>query len=314
MGIPRPVARLLFGEGRRRPFSGSVLQVGRCYVYLRWDELERWARRDGFALRSDRPRELSHDPHLASEGCISDRSFFHALGFDEVESLDLLGDERPTYLQDMNLPVPVALEGRFDVVFDTGTLVHVFDQKTAFQNLARMVKPEGRVIHGTSPSSNHIDMGFYMFSPTLLADFFTANRWRIESLKLCEFEPLWFRGRFVPPVWKVRPYEPGALDALRLGGLDGHAYSVWAVATKAPGAITDQSPIQGCHRAAHAAGRAGTNSLATDRAAHRVPPASSRGAPSAPSRLRHWALRTLKRGWRRLRPRARRLPPVEARL
>jgi SAM-dependent methyltransferase len=194
-------------------------------------------------LRTTVPRELSHDPHLASEGCISDRTFFLALGFDEVLSLDLLDDERPTYLQDMNQPVPPELEGKFDVVFDTGTLVHVFDQKTAFSNIARLVKPGGRAIHGTSPSSNHVDMGFYMFSPTLHADFYTANGWQIDSIALCEFESLWYRGLFVPPMWKTRPYTPGMLDEYRLGGLNGSAYSVWAVATKQAGAVADRSPM-----------------------------------------------------------------------
>lgn len=306
MGIPRPVARLLFEEGRRRPFTGTVLQVGRCAVFLRWDELVKWARRDGFALRRDVPLELSHDPQLARQGCVSDRTFFQALGFEKVESLDLLDDERPTYLQDMNRPVPPELEGRFDVVFDTGTMVHVFDQKTAFGNLARMVKPEGRVIHGTAPSSNHVDIGFYMFSPTLFNDFYSANGWRLDALKLCEFVPLWYRGRFDPPVWKVRRYEPGDLDAYRLGGLDWHPLSVWAVATKIAGARADRSPIQGCYRAAYeaiAAPRPALPSSMLEPRASAVPPQSL-----------EWLLRLLKRSRRRLRRPFRRLPPVIARL
>jgi SAM-dependent methyltransferase len=309
MGIPRPVARLLFEEGRRRPFGGSVLQVGRCYVYLRWDELEGWAARDGFALRKEVPRELSHDPHLASEGCISDRTFFLALGFDEVLSLDLLDDEKPTYLQDMNLPVPAELEGRFDVVFDTGTLVHVFDQKTAFCNIARLVKPGGRAIHGTSPSSNHVDMGFFMFSPTLHADFYAANRWQVDSLQLCEFEPLWLRGLFVPPVWKVRPYAPGDLDAHRLGGLNGSAFSVWAVATKVAGAAADRSPIQHCFRVP----QAGSPGPASGTARANPSPVWP-GAPSLGSRAGRAAYALFKRMARRLRPAGRGLRPVSGRL
>jgi len=313
MGIPRPVARLLFEEGRRRPFGGSVIQLGRCAVFLRWDELLKWARRDGFALREDVPIELSHLPQLARLGCLSDRTFFRALGFETVESLDLLGDERPTYIQDLNQPVPAELEGRFDVVFDTGTMVHVFDQKTAFRNLARMIKPGGRVIHGTAPSSNHVDIGFYMFSPTLFADFYTANRWQIDSLKLCEFVPLWYRGRFDPPVWKVRQYEPGSLDEFRLGGLDWRPRSVWAVATKIQGAGGDVSPIQGSYRAAHEASADRGGAIAFP-PPDDTGPAADAPAPPLPAKATDWALRTLKRVRRLLRRPFRRLPPVVARL
>lgn len=314
MGIPRPVARLLFEEGRARPFRGSVLQIGRCFVFLRWDELEHWAARDEFPLRRQVEIELSHDPLLAREGCISDRTLFRALGFDLVESLDLRADESPTHLHDLNLPVPTLLEERFDVVFDPGSLVHVFDQRTAFRNVARMVRPNGRVIHGTAPSSNHVDLGLFMYSPTLIADYYEANGWRLESLKLCEFEPLWYRHKFEPPVWRIRSYAPGDLDLLRLGGLDWRPRSVWAVATKVRGATDGVAPIQHCFR------------LATPRA-HPADASREAVAARAPATVRAtraamtsaWARvlvagRPIKRLWRRLKRPLRRLPPIVANL
>jgi hypothetical protein len=245
MGIPRPVVRLLFEEGRRRPFTGSVLQLGRCFVYLTWPEMKRWARRDGFALREDVEVEPSHDPRLARRGCISDRTFFRALGFDRVESLDVFLDEEPTFRHDLNRPIPEELAGRYDVVFDPGSLVHVFDQRQAWTNLARLVAPGGRAIHGGTPSSNHLDIGLYMFSPMLFADFYAANGWSQEALAVCEFEPLWFRGRFRPPSWWVRDYLPGVLDTFRLGGLGRRPLAIWAVATKGDGATVDRVPQQG---------------------------------------------------------------------
>jgi hypothetical protein len=249
MGIPRPIVRLLFEEGARRPFSGSVLQLGRCYIYVTWPEMVRWARRDGFRLREDVEVEPSHDARLARRGCISDRTFFRALGFDRVESLDVFIDEAPTYRHDLNQEIPAELEGRFDVVFDPGSMVHVFDQRQAWTNLARLVAPGGRAIHGGSPSTNHVDIGLYMFSPMLFADFYAANDWRQDALALCEFEPLWFRGRFRPPLWWVRDYEPGAFDAFRLGGFGRRPLAIWAVATKIAGATTDRVPQQGIAQA-----------------------------------------------------------------
>jgi SAM-dependent methyltransferase len=296
VGIPRPVARLLFEEGRRRPFGGSVLQLGRCAVYLTWDELASWARRDGFRL-AQVPFEPSHDPALARLGCVSDRTFFGALGFERVESLDLLADERPTFVHDLNGPLPAELEGRFDVVFDTGTLIHVFDQRAAFANLGRALRQDGRAIHNV-PSTNHVDVGLYMHSPQLFADFYAANGWRLETLRFCEFEPLWFRGRFVPPRWRAYDYRPGALDRLGIGGWGARPAATWAVATRVAGATVDRVPLQGASRpAAPATGDA--------------PSARPRAGPEAGPGALDPLLRGLKRLRRRL-PRATsgRRPPL----
>jgi SAM-dependent methyltransferase len=248
VGIPRPVARLLMEEGRQRPFSGRLLQLGRGYVYLTWDELAAWARRDGFALRRDVEVTLSHEPGLAALGCLSDETFFRALGFDEVESCDLFAAESPTWQFDFNLPIPDELAGRFDVVLDPGSLVHLFDQRQAFRNLARLVREGGRVIHGTDPSSNNVDVGFYMLSPTLFADLYPANGWRLEELLFCLYEPLWHRGRFVPPVWDAWRYAPGIFDHLRWQGFGARPAAVWAVATRLPGAGMEILPVQGSYR------------------------------------------------------------------
>ena len=280
MGIPRPVARLLMEEGRRRPFSGALLELGRCAVYLTAGELAEWARRDGFPLRADAPHELSHDPVLAAQGCLSDRAFFGALGFDRIESLDLLADEAPTFVHDLNRPLPGELRGRYDVVFDTGTLIHVFDQRAAFANLGSAVREGGRAIHSV-PSTNHVDVGYFMHSPQLFADFYAANGWQVETIRFCEFEPLWWRGRFEPPLWRAYDYAPGSLDGLGIGGFGARPAARWVVATRRPGATVDRVPLQGCSRPPAPAAR---------------PPAAT---PSAPGPL-DGLLRLAKRLRRRL--------------
>jgi SAM-dependent methyltransferase len=293
MGIPRPVARLLLEEGRRRPFRGSVLELGRCYVYLTAGELARWAERDGYPLREAALGELSHDPALAAQGCLSDRAFFGALGFERVDSLDVLDDEQPTFVHDLNRELPAELLDRYDVVFDTGTLIHVFDQRAAFRNLGRALVEDGRAIH-VVPSTNHVDVGYYMHSPQLFADFYAANGWRLETLRYCEFEPLWLDGRFVPPRFDAYDYVPGSLDHLGIGGFDALPAATWCVATKVAGATLDEIPLQGCSRGESA------------------PESARRG--DAVARPHAGARATLKRIARQLlRPLRRRRPPLAGR-
>ncbi|HSM50304.1 MAG TPA: hypothetical protein VLA75_02780, partial [Thermoanaerobaculia bacterium] len=269
MGIPIPVVRMLMEEGRHRPFGGSVVQLGRSTVFFGWDRLSEAARRERFALRPVPRIELSHLDHLARAGCIDDNTLFSALGFERVESLDLSADESPTHLHDLNEPIPSAWEGRFDLLFDPGTLSSVFDQRMAFRNAAMLVREGGRAIH-VVPSSNRVDIALYMYSPQLFADFYGTNGWRIEALCLCVFEPLWIDGRFEPPHWRAFPWTPDLVGRLGFGGAGRLPIDLWVVATRLPGASADRIPQQG---ATVAASRA---------AAGAPPPAAEAASPGGP--------------------------------
>jgi len=244
VGIPRGTARLLLDEARQRPFSGRLLELGKMTVYATGAELERWAREQSTPLAADEDPELSHVPALARLGCLSDRSFFRRLGFSEVESSDVSDWEGADRILDLNEPVPAELRGRYDVVFEAGTIQHVFHQPRVFENVHALLAEGGRAIHGMAPSSNHVDHGFWMYSPTLFHDFYTANGWRIESLYFFEFFPFWHRGRFHSTTWKIRRYEPGCLDHVAYGGFRGRQVGLFVVATKLAGATADRVPQQ----------------------------------------------------------------------
>ena len=295
MGIPRGTARLLLDEAARRAFEGTVLELGRMTVYVTADELARWAGEQKVSLAAVADPGLSHQPALAALGCLDDRTFFRRLGFDLVESSDVSDWEGADRILDLNQPVPAELHGLYDVVFEAGTIQHVFDLPQVFANLHALLKPGGRVIHGMAPSSNHVDHGFYMFSPTLFADYYRANGWEIESFFFFEFRSYWWRGRFRSTVWKVRPYVPGCLDGLSYGGFGGAQLGLFVVATRVAGATADVVPQQS----------------AFERLPPRVDEAAA-GAPLAPpleailERLKYWKSRLRRLGGRGLPPVVRR--------
>jgi SAM-dependent methyltransferase len=96
------------------------------------------------------------------------------MGAKEVVVTDVSDYEGAELLLNLNDPVSDENAGQFDVILDIGTLEHVFDVPTALANLVKMLKTGGQIIL-ILPASNCIDHGFYMFSPTLLFDYFKAN-------------------------------------------------------------------------------------------------------------------------------------------
>ena len=172
MGIARGAVALLLEESSRRPFRGRIVTLGRQFVFPTAGDIA-----DQFARFRVEPRGRLD----RGGGAVDDRRLFDWMGFDEVESLDYSNFEGATRVVDLNRGnLPDGLAGAYDVVFDSGTLEHVFHVPNALRNIASLARTGGRVIF-LSPSSNHLDHGFYMFSPTLFYDYFRVNGFRIET-------------------------------------------------------------------------------------------------------------------------------------
>jgi hypothetical protein len=244
VGVPRGTIRLLLDEAKRRPFSGSVLELGRMSIFATDAELAGWARAQGVDLAPVEKVELSHDPRLSALGCLSDVTFFRRLGFTEVATLDVSDWEKPDLVWDLNREVPAEWRGKHDCVFESGTLQHVFHLPNVLANIHALLRPSGRVVHGQAPSHNHVDHGFHMFCPTLFWDYYTANGWDVPAAYWYEFEPFWFRSKFASPPWRIRRYRPGALDGYSYGGFGRRQVALFFVAERAEGARSDVVPQQ----------------------------------------------------------------------
>lgn len=247
MGITRGSARLLLEEKKRRPFGGSLLELGKMFIFFSDDELGKWARLHGVELPELEPR-LSHDPVLAAHGCLSDVSFFRRLGFDDVTSLDASPWEGADLIHDLNEPVPTSLHGRYETVFEGGTMQSIFHLPQVLCNVFHLLKPGGRVIHAAAPSHNHVDHGFFMFSPTFFHDYYSANGWQLDRLLLCEHLLYWTGGRLRTGAFHVYDYEPGCLDHLSFGRFGASQLSLFVVATKTEQTTCHVIPQQSYYR------------------------------------------------------------------
>jgi hypothetical protein len=160
------------------------------------------------------------------------------MGFAAVESLDYSDFEGATHVVDLNSDnLSPSLIGQFDVVLDSGTIEHVFHVPNALKNALSLAKEGGRVIF-LSPSSNHVDHGFYMYSPTLFMDYLTANGWRIETCYFIRYSP----DRRTP--WQAYRYTRESWRQFTIGVLDDRPYLVFVVATRVPGSSIGKIPQQ----------------------------------------------------------------------
>src|SRR5262249_39640930 len=107
---------------------------------------------------------------------------FLSLGARAVFSMDVSAFEGATFIHDLNQPVGDELKQRFDLVYDGGTLEHVFNFPTALKNCMEMVRVGGRFFMHTV-TNNWCGHGFYQFSPEL---FFRAlsrdNGYEVERM------------------------------------------------------------------------------------------------------------------------------------
>lgn len=152
MAFETNAAALLLKMRRDGVDLGRVLTLGHQHVHLAPATYRRVLAGLGLPLASDVP------------GFADD--LLRAMGAAHVESLDASAYEGATRLHDLNEPVPAAWHGQFDLVFDGGTLEHVFNVTTALKNCMQMVKPNGRFVSVTVPN-NWCGHGFYQFSPEL---------------------------------------------------------------------------------------------------------------------------------------------------
>src|SRR5690554_3341922 len=125
MGICRAELNLLAAEAKRRAFGGTVATLGRQHVYVTEGEVR--AKLESLSSLQRVSFELHREPALAQRQYISDNSLLEALGFEQSVRIDIDDYEQVDAILDLNAAeTPEDLAGRFDAVFDFGTLEHVF--------------------------------------------------------------------------------------------------------------------------------------------------------------------------------------------
>lgn len=233
----------IFKECRERPFSGSVLILGYPDVLMTLHQFCDLTYYYGVELHDPQQMIISPRPAFAQSNYLCGISMFKSLGFSRVDSLDYCDFEGASIVFDLNCDAPPAsLLESYDVIIDHGTLEHVFNLPNALNNIFKMLKVGGRVIH-SAPSSNFVDHGFYMFSPTLFHDFYMVNRYALNSIMFTQSSV----NQLTDPCFYT-DYTPGCLDNVSYGGLSNAIYGIICIATKTVASTGHLTPQQGIYK------------------------------------------------------------------
>jgi hypothetical protein len=180
MGIDINAAQLLMRARRSGVSFDSFVSFGRQTLYARKDILLSLLREQKWDVTDEQ-----RDSLLAPSGSTADE-FLRILGAKEILAVDASDYEGAAIVHDMNTPIDARHAGRFDAVFDGGTLEHVFNFPVGIANAMRLVRTGGHYLAAT-PANNFFGHGFYQFSAELYYRIFSEeNGFRIESMVVWE--------------------------------------------------------------------------------------------------------------------------------
>ncbi len=202
MGINYEVATLFAKTFSRLKCNGKLLQLGRQTVELTDEQFLSVLKGGGFAsvdngritLKNDISGYIkSNTYYMASLGVqnINDKAFFHAIGVDAYSS-DASAYEHADYIIDLNKDEPCQVTEKFDIIYNGGTIEHVFNPLNAIATAHRLLKTGGLIIH-LVPINGFVDHGYYQFSPCLLQEYYHENGYDIlESKYLFVHDGSWY--------------------------------------------------------------------------------------------------------------------------
>lgn len=157
MGLDINAAQLLVAARKQGVPFGRTVMLGRSALNAFPQAMAALLERNGLPAGKFAP---------AGPECAHAEPFFESLGAARVDTIDNSDYEGAQLVHDLNQPIPAEWREQFDVVYDGGTLEHVFNFPTALRNSMELLRPGGRLfIHNCA--NNMCGHGFYQFSPEL---------------------------------------------------------------------------------------------------------------------------------------------------
>lgn len=168
MGIDSNNSKALLYARKNGASFDKCAMIGRQMLNVNAPNLYKNLRQFGFDINEESAAKLL----TSSNGYAED--FLRLLGAREIASFDASNYENATDVHDFNLPIAERCKNRFSLVFDGGTLEHIFNFPTAIRNCMEMVETGGHFLSVT-PANNFFGHGFYQFSAELFFRIFNKT-------------------------------------------------------------------------------------------------------------------------------------------
>lgn len=110
------------------------------------------------------------------------REYYRCLGAASYTAIDI-NDTYGSLVMDLNQDLGRAYQftSQFELVTNSGTGEHVFDQGAIFRNMHALTRPGGLMVH-VMPFVYYVNHGFYSYHPNLYHALAVANGYRLMGL------------------------------------------------------------------------------------------------------------------------------------
>ena len=143
MGINVQSLKSLLHENRYKPISGRVLRIGKSTVNVSWPKLQEVLIPFGLSVSgSDLVARDVVTKRSSHTYWVDDVELFRVLfpGVESVDVLDMSPYEGANVIADMNIPIPVELQRKYDFIYDSSVLDNVFNPAQMIQNVSAMLR------------------------------------------------------------------------------------------------------------------------------------------------------------------------------
>lgn len=142
------------------PFASPFLSLGSQEIHDTTEIIDVFFRRNAY-------KRAAHHGHF--EALLRERYAVSDYADNDINGL-------ASFNWDLSRPLPAKLHSKWGVIYDGGTLEHIFNIAQAFENIHNLCAVGGTVIHVTPVSwQNH---GFYNLTPKLFYSLCSANKYK----------------------------------------------------------------------------------------------------------------------------------------
>lgn len=238
------LVRLLVAEHKKSPIKGNILTLGKQSVAVSLPKVKEIFHEFGCEINQEFKEKYDTSTRYGGGG-LDDESFFSLFGNVNYQTMDVSDYEKASIVHNLNYPIPKELEGTFDYIIDGGTFDHLFDLKTCFENVTKLLKPGGRIFQWNA-ASNYANAGYLSFSADFFYDYYTLNNFAdcrtFFAISHSMSAQNWYLYKFVPPKNSqgYPVFQPSYLQVM-----------VIVFAKKGLNSTYDRMPVQLQYRDAH---------------------------------------------------------------